>query len=111
MYSIIPAPNGPIQYHCYSERYLASAMKNLSLTEDYPVQPVPWRQSVDARGTRRLEKPIRIEPRFRSKFQEEAADVVLRIGGQAADGADGLFKQFGHGGKNNPRVPFRPAVG
>ena len=38
MYSIIPAANGPIKYYCNSERYLALAMKNLSLTEGYPVQ-------------------------------------------------------------------------
>ena len=56
-YSIIAEANGPAKRHCNSERYLALDMETLSLTEGYPVQPVPWRQSVNARGTRRLEKP------------------------------------------------------
>ena len=58
MYSIVSEANGPIKYHCNSDRYLALAVKNLSPAEGHPVQPVPWRQSVNARGMRRLEGPI-----------------------------------------------------
>ena len=50
MYSIIPAPNRPIKYYRNSEWYSALAMKHQSMTEGDPVLPVPWRQSVDARG-------------------------------------------------------------
>jgi hypothetical protein len=57
MYSIMPAANGPIKCYCSSERYLALAMKTLSLRDGYLVQRVPWRQSVNARN-RRFEKPI-----------------------------------------------------
>ena len=35
MYSIIPAANGPIKCCCNSERYLALAMKHVSLTDSY----------------------------------------------------------------------------
>ncbi len=53
-YSIIPEADGPIKCHCNGELYLALEMENLSLTEGYPVQPVPWRQSVNARDAGRL---------------------------------------------------------
>ena len=39
MYSIIIAANRPFKCHYNSARYLALAMKNLSLTDGYPVQP------------------------------------------------------------------------
>ncbi len=53
-YSIIPEADGPIKCHCNGELYLALEMENLSLTEGYPVQPVPWRQSANAREAGRL---------------------------------------------------------
>ena len=39
MYSIITAANWPLKCYCNSERYLASAMKSLSMMDDYQVQP------------------------------------------------------------------------
>ena len=53
-YSMIPEAGGPIKRHCNGELYLALEMENLSLTDGYAVQPVPWRQSVDARDAGRL---------------------------------------------------------
>ena len=53
-YSIISEADGPIECQCNGELYLASEMENLSLTDGCPVQPVPWRQSVNARDAGRL---------------------------------------------------------
>ncbi len=53
-YSIIPEARGPIKCHGNGELYFALEMENLSLTDGYPVQPVPWRQSVNARDAGRL---------------------------------------------------------
>jgi hypothetical protein len=54
-YSMIPEAGGPIKRHCNGELYLALEMENLSLTEGDAVQPVPWRQSINARDAGRLE--------------------------------------------------------
>ncbi|MGO9484551.1 MAG: hypothetical protein ACLPX9_08200 [Rhodomicrobium sp.] len=48
-YSIISEADGPVKCHCNGELYWALEMENLSLTDGYPVQPVPWRQSLNAR--------------------------------------------------------------
>ncbi len=53
-YSIISEADGPVKCHGNGALYLALEMENLSLTDGYPVQPVPWRQSVSARDAGRL---------------------------------------------------------
>ena len=53
-YSMIPEAGGPIKRHCNGELYWALEMENLLLTDGYAVQPVPWRQSVNARDAGRL---------------------------------------------------------
>jgi len=44
-----------IECHSDSERYLALAIENLSLTESYLVPPVSWRRDVNARDCGGLE--------------------------------------------------------
>jgi hypothetical protein len=50
-HSIISEAGLLIKGHGESERYLALQIENLSLTEGCPVQPVPWRQSINARDS------------------------------------------------------------
>jgi hypothetical protein len=49
--SIVLEAGLAIKYHCSSERYLALEIENLSLMDGCPVQPVPWRQGVNARDS------------------------------------------------------------
>ena len=44
-YLVVSEADRPIKCQCNGELYLALAMENLSLTDGYQVQPVPWRQS------------------------------------------------------------------
>ena len=53
-YLLVSEADRPIKCQCNGELYLALAMENLSLTDGYQVQPVPWRQSVNARDAGRL---------------------------------------------------------
>ena len=53
-YLVVSEADRPIKCQCNGELYLALAMENLSLTDGYQVQPVPWRQSVNARDAGRL---------------------------------------------------------
>ena len=53
-YLVVSEADRPIKCQCNGELYLALEMENLSLTDGYQVQPVPWRQSVNARDAGRL---------------------------------------------------------
>ena len=53
-YSTIPEADWPLKCRCNGALYLALEIDNLSLTDGYPVQPAPWRQSVNARDVGRL---------------------------------------------------------
>src|SRR5271157_2606424 len=53
-YLLVSEAARPIKCQCNGELYLALEMENLSLTDGYQVQPVPWRQSVNARDAGRL---------------------------------------------------------
>ncbi len=53
-YLVVSEAGQPIECQCNGELYLALAMENLSLTDGYQLQPVPWRQSVNARDAGRL---------------------------------------------------------
>jgi len=44
-YLVVSEAGQPIKSQCNGELYLALEMENLSLTDGYQVQPVPWRQS------------------------------------------------------------------
>ncbi len=50
-HSIISEAGLLITGHSESERYLELQIENLSLTDSCPVQPVPWRQSINARDS------------------------------------------------------------
>ena len=79
-YSIIPEADRPIKCHCNAELYLALEMENLSLTDGYPVQPVPWRQSVNARDA----------SRWKSQFMRSAKLPVRDVPLAARKSAPGL---------------------
>ena len=55
-YLVVSEADRPIKCQCNGELYLAleMEMENLSLTDGYQVQPVPWRQGVNARDAGRL---------------------------------------------------------
>jgi hypothetical protein len=57
--SIISEAVLAIKGHSESERYSASRIENLSLTEGYPLPPVPWRQSIDARDSGGTKSPFK----------------------------------------------------
>jgi hypothetical protein len=58
-HSIISEAGLPVKGHSESGRYLALRIENLSLTAGYPVSPVPWRQSIDARDPGGMESPFK----------------------------------------------------
>ena len=79
MYSIIPEANWPIKCYCDIERYLVLAIKNLSLTQGYPVQPC----SIAAKRTRARDPAAR---------KADSAKLPARYG--IANGPQGRIPAF-----------------
>ena len=91
-YLIIPEAGGPIKRHCNGELYWALEMENLSPTDGYAVQPVPWRQSINARDAGRLKSQfVRSAKLPKRRCRRLPASLLRPFAGEVERSLGGLY--------------------